>query len=138
MALMCASVVPQQPPTMLSQPFSMKRSSWAASDVGVSGILALFVRAGRRSGSRRRGRATISLMVRMWSVMNSGPVAQLRPIESRSACIDRGAEGVGGLAGEHGAHGLDRARDHGGDPRGRVRAAGARWRCSAALTLRVS
>ena len=34
----CArSVVPQQPPTMLSQPRSTKRSSCSASDVGVSG-----------------------------------------------------------------------------------------------------
>ena len=33
---MCAGVVPQQPPTMLTQPSFMKRSSSAESDSGVS------------------------------------------------------------------------------------------------------
>ena len=35
-ARMCAGVVPQHPPTMLSQPSAMKRDSCAASDSGVS------------------------------------------------------------------------------------------------------
>ena len=49
-------------------------------------VLALLVRQARRSDSRRRACGDISLSVRMWSVMNSGPVAQFSPIESRSAC----------------------------------------------------
>ena len=42
--------------------------------------------AARRSDSRRCACDAISCSVRMWSVMNSGPVAQFRPTESRSAC----------------------------------------------------
>ena len=44
--------------------------------------------------------------------MNSGPVAQLRPMESRSACAMEAQKASGVLAGEHGAHGLDGARNH--------------------------
>ena len=54
----------------------------------------------------------ISESVRMWSVMNSGPVAQFRPMDSRSTWEIGGTEGIGGLAGEHGAHGLDGAGNH--------------------------
>ncbi len=43
MARMWAGVVPQQPPTRLSQPWSTKFSSWAASESGVSQILAVLV-----------------------------------------------------------------------------------------------
>ena len=49
MARMCAAVVPQQPPTMFSQPFSTKRSSCAASDRGRLQVLAF------RSGSPALG-----------------------------------------------------------------------------------
>src|SRR4051812_42358871 len=37
MALICGGVVPQQPPTMLSQPFSAQSRNCGASDSGVSG-----------------------------------------------------------------------------------------------------
>src|SRR5262245_5173912 len=37
MALMCAGVVPQQPPTILSQPFAAQSRSCGASVSGVSG-----------------------------------------------------------------------------------------------------
>src|SRR5438876_7487607 len=36
-ALMCAGVVPQQPPTRLSHPFSAQSFNWGASVSGVSG-----------------------------------------------------------------------------------------------------
>ena len=81
----CASsVVPQQPPTMLSQPCRMKRSRCAASDCGRLQVLAFGV---GQSGVGIAGDAVraMSVRVRRWSVMNSGPVAQLRPMESRSA-----------------------------------------------------
>ena len=47
----------------------------------------------------------------MWSVINSGPVAQLRPMYSRSACSRLTSERLGVLARQHGAHGLDGAGD---------------------------
>ena len=112
MAAMCLSVVPQQPPTIFSQPCLANRSSCAASDVRRLQILALFVGqpgvgiAGNRASTPFRDR------LRMWSVMNSGPVAQLSPIDSRSACAIEAQKGFGVLPGQHGAHGFDGARDH--------------------------
>ena len=43
--------------------------------------------------------------------MNSGPVAQLRPMASGPDVLDGGDEGLGGLAAEHGAVELDGAGD---------------------------
>ena len=40
----------------------------------------------RRSDNTTRAWSTSPRMVRMWSVIRSGPVAQFSPIESRSAC----------------------------------------------------
>ena len=85
MARMCAAVVPQQPPTMLSQPWSTNCSSWRGERFGRLAGTGRPRWAGRRSDSRRCASRRISWRVRMWSVMNSGPVAQFRPMESRSA-----------------------------------------------------
>ena len=49
-------------------------------------ILVVFVRQARRSGNRRRAWKPSRASVRMWSVIKSGPVAQLSPMESRFAC----------------------------------------------------
>ena len=42
-------------------------------------VVAVLVGQARRSGSRRSASCEIAERLRMWSVMNSGPVAQLRP-----------------------------------------------------------
>ena len=54
----------------------------------------------------------ISCSVRMWSVMNSGPVAQFSPIGQQVAMTDGGVERVGRLAGEHRSHRFDGAGNH--------------------------
>ena len=51
--------------------------------------------------------ADISLSVRMWSVIRSGPVAQFMPTPSRSVIRDGSVERVDGLAAEHGAGAFD-------------------------------
>ena len=63
----------------------------------------------------------------MWSVMNSGPVPQFKPTDSRSACAIEDVQRIGGLPGQHGAHGFDGAGDHHREYGGRVRAPGAGW-----------
>ncbi len=70
--------------------------------------------------------------------MNSGPVAQFRPTESKLSVRDGGVERVGRLAGEHGTHRFNGARDHGRNRIIRARGPAGRWPASPALTLRVS
>ena len=74
----------------------------------------------------------------MWSVMNSGPVAQFRPMESRSACAMEAQNASAVWPGQHGAHGFDGARDHHRNAPARARARRRSMASSAALTLRVS
>ena len=67
--------------------------------------------------------------------MNSGPVAQLRPIEKQVEVLERGVERLDAWPGEHGAHRLDGAADH----QRQLDAGLASWRrrtpMAAALTL---
>ena len=115
MARMCAAVVPQQPPTMLSQPLIDEALELRRQRVGRLQVLALLVRQPGVgiAGDARRG--DISLRVRMWSVMNSGPVRAVEADREQVGVGDGRAKRVGGLAGEHGAHGLDGAGDHRGN-----------------------
>ena len=92
---------------MLTQPLSAKRASFAASMAGVS----LYVRprpAVPRSGCMRPGSARSPASVRTWSVMNSGPVAQLSPTAEQIEVRDGDVERFDVLAREHRAHRLDR------------------------------
>ena len=80
---MCSGPVPQQPPMTFSQPFSMKRPMAADSISGVS--LYLPSSSGRPAlGRQATGKRDSPARVLMWSVIKSGPVAQLNPIQSRS------------------------------------------------------
>jgi hypothetical protein len=82
---MWAGVVPQQPPTKLTQPSSRKRVILKARLAGVS---AYWPRSSGRPafGYTLTKRVESAASERRWSVMNSGPVAQLSPIEKRSRC----------------------------------------------------
>src|SRR5207247_1340439 len=82
---MCSGVVPQQPPTKLTQRSPTKRASLSARLCGVSPYWP------RSSGSPAFGYTLVQHVARpaserRWSVMNSGPVAQLRPIEQSRRC----------------------------------------------------
>ena len=82
---MCSAVVPQQPPMMFTQPSAQKRSTLVTSDSGVS--LYRPSSSGRPAfGKQETGKREIAARVRRWSVMKSGPVAQLRPMARRSRC----------------------------------------------------
>ena len=80
---MCSGPVPQQPPMTFTHPLPLNRPRASASISGVSLYLP------SSSGSPALGRQATGNRdrpdrVRMWSVMKSGPVAQLNPIHSRS------------------------------------------------------
>ena len=80
---MCSGPVPQHPPTTLSQPDSANRPIVFASISGVS----LYFPSSSGSpalGTQATGNRDRAESVRIWSVINSGPVAQLKPIQSKS------------------------------------------------------
>ena len=95
-------------------------------------------RAARRSGSSEIGKREISASVRRWSVMKSGPVAQLRPMAKQVAVRDRDVERLDRLPGEHRAHRLDRHREHDRDAAAEPARSASSMPSSAALTLSVS
>ena len=85
MARMCSGVVPQHPPTKLTQRSSTNRASLRDRLCGVSPYWP------PSSGSPALGytlvqHVAIAASERRWSVMNSGPVAQLSPIEKSPRC----------------------------------------------------
>ena len=82
----CSAVVPQHPPTTLSQPSSAKRARIARQRLRALRVAPSA--SGRPAfGTHADPRRVIAASVRTWSVMNSGPVAQLSPRYRRSRCI---------------------------------------------------
>jgi hypothetical protein len=133
---MCAGVVPQQPPIRLIHPSSTNRFILKAR---LSGVSPYWPRSSGRPafGYTLTYRVDIAASVRRWSVMNSGPVAQLSPMENRSRCSRATVERLDGLSRQHRAHRLDGAADHEGqgDP---AACMAALTPMAAALTLSVS
>ena len=83
---MCSGPVPQQPPVTFSQPASINRPMVLAIISGVS--LYLPSSSGKPAlGRQATGKRDKAARVRIWSVINSGPVAQLKPSHSKSRCI---------------------------------------------------
>ncbi len=86
----CApAVVPQQPPMMLIQPSAQKRSIFFGQHRRQSRCSARPRRASPAFGKHEIGKREISASVRRWSVMKSGPVAQLSPMAKQVAVRER-------------------------------------------------
>ncbi len=88
-ARMCSGVVPQQPPTMFSQPLAANSPSTSGHLLGRFVVAAEFVGQARRwdgSWSARRQSADSSST---YGRISSGPSAQLMPTLNRSAWRDR-------------------------------------------------
>ena len=135
---MCGAVVPQQPPTRFSQPCVDEALAAPAPACRASRCSGRPRRAARRWARRPPACAPAADSERMWSVMNSGPVAQLSPIVEQVDVRQRDRERLGGLPGEHGAGRLDGARHHHRHAPAELARGARRWPSSAALTLRVS
>ncbi len=103
---MWAGVVPQQPPTRLTQPSSTNRRILKARLSGVSPYWP------RSSGSPALGytltkQVAIWASVRRWSVMNSGPGGAVEPDREEAEMLQGHVEGLHALARQHRAHRLD-------------------------------
>ena len=108
---MCAGVVPQQPPTMFTQPSTMNRSSSRDSDCGRLAVLAVVVRQTRvriAGRPRLRERRQAAEMVRH----ELGPRRAVESDREQRRVHDRGVERLDVLSREHRAHRLDRHRRH--------------------------
>ena len=110
-ARMWAGVVPQQPPTTLTQPSSTKRRILSARLSGRLLVVAVLVgQAGVRVHAHeargdRRERAQV-----VGHELRAGGAVE--PDREEVDVLERGIERLDVLAGEHRAHGLDGAADH--------------------------